>query len=66
MPANTPRQDLIRESSVKIMDLNLEPWPLDANEAATSGHGERGPGRLHVTWHVTLSVCAGQFEIQTQ
>src|SRR5262252_11089618 len=37
-------------------DYGFEPWPLDANEAATSGHGERGPGRLHMTWHVTLSV----------
>ena len=34
MSSNTPRQDLIRKSSVKIMDLNLG-WPLEANEAAT-------------------------------
>jgi hypothetical protein len=35
MPGNPPRQDLIGKSPVKIMDVN--PWPLDADEAATSG-----------------------------
>jgi hypothetical protein len=64
MPGSTPGPDLIRESPVRITGLNR--GPLDADEAAASGHGEPGPAVCMYHSNAGLSVCAAQLVIQTQ